>query len=193
MSAEELRKFFDFNESDLNANRMGRLSPAQKKRLEEGEKGADKIFVGFGIFMILLALGISIFANWGLFRNGNPDLSSIDAPELLLLTVGLPWVVCGFFAYGSFKLASKKPDNSVQSVEGKVNFVRVDSTVSERTASGNSTTREVQQYELRVGRVKFEDVDEEMLNIIEEGDSYAFYYTRGDKEILSAEFVKKKD
>jgi hypothetical protein len=49
----------------------------------------------------------------------------------------------------------------------------------------------VQQYELRVGKIAFENVDEELLNIIEEGDTYSFYYTKQVKQILSCEFISK--
>jgi hypothetical protein len=49
----------------------------------------------------------------------------------------------------------------------------------------------VQQYEMRVGKIKFVDVDEELLNTINAGDTYIFYYTKDAKEILSCEFVRK--
>ena len=47
--------------------------------------------------------------------------------------------------------------------------------------------RTVQQYELRVGKHKFHDVPEEYLNVLEEGNSYAFHFVKSTKEILSAE------
>lgn len=65
----------------------------------------------------------------------------------------------------------------------------------EKQVSSASNTgprhRTVPQYELRVGQVAFEDVDGELLNIIEEGDTYIFYYSKDTKDILSCEFTAK--
>lgn len=186
MSDSELRKYFDFNESDLNANRSGQLSAKQKKRLDENEKGANGILIGFGVVLILIAIGVSI----GVGSSALADGFTSDDTLGLLLGIGLPVSLLGFFAWGSFKIAFSKTDNSVQHVEGKVNFVKVEKQVPTSTSS-TSSYRTVEQYELRVGKIGFENVDEELLNIMDEGDTYAVYYTKDAKEILSAEFVKK--
>jgi len=189
MSEKELRKFFEFDESDLSANRAGKLSPKQMKRLEENEKGADQILIGFGVFLIIIALVISYFVTSDIFAKGISNISSRDVTPLIL-GIGLPWGILGFFAVGSFRIAFSKLDNSLQNVEGKVKFVKVEKTVEERRSDGSHDLRTVQQYELRVGRVNFENVDEDLLNIIDEGDTYAFYYTKQAKQILSAEPIK---
>jgi hypothetical protein len=191
MSDIELRKFFEFDENDLVANRAKKLSQKQKTKLETSEKGADQIFVGAGIFFILVALVIVYFVA------GDSILKlltgrTLESSDILTLVLGggMPILFFGFFAWGAFKLGSSKFDNTVQFVEGKVNFVKVEKRVPTST-SDVSSYRTVQQYELRVGKVVFENVDEELLNIIEEGDTYAFYYTKDTKEILSCEFVSK--
>jgi hypothetical protein len=192
MSDPELQKFFEFDDSDLNANRLGRLSTKQQKKLTEGERFTRKIFIGAGLVFILIAAGVTVGMIGSAIKRGL-TFSNISTDDILGMAVGigLPWLVLGFFALGAFRLAATKFDNSVQCVEGKVNFVKVEKEVSSRSASGSTTSHTVEEYELRVGRVKFEDVDEELLNIIEEGDVYAFYYTKDAKDILSAEFVKK--
>jgi hypothetical protein len=186
MSDTELRKYFKFAESDLAANRSGQLSAKQKKRLDENEKGANGILIGFGVLLILIALGVAIGVGSSVLGDG---FTSDDILGLAL-GIGLPVLLLGFFAWGSFKIAFSKMDNSVQNVEGKVNFVKVEKQVPTSTSS-TSSYRTVEQYELRVGKVGFENVDEELLNIMDEGDTYAIYYTKDAKEILSAEFVKK--
>jgi hypothetical protein len=103
----------------------------------------------------------------------------------------VPTIIIGFFVWIMFWLASSKLDHSLQNVEGNVRLVKVEKTQSYKTASGSTSQRKVQQYELRVGRVKFEDVNEELLNILREGDIYIFYYTKDAKDILSCEFIRK--
>jgi hypothetical protein len=117
--------------------------------------------------------------------------ASQDDIVQLIIAAAIPTVIIGFFVCGAFWLASAKLDYSFQKVEGEVNFVKVESRESYKTASGSTSYRTVQKYELRVGRVKFEDVNEELLNLIREGDIYAFYYTKDLKDILSCEFIAK--
>lgn len=184
MSDIELQKFFGFDAADLSANRSGRLSKKQETKLLEAERGANQFFRWGGISLVLLALGISL----GLLN----EARKVNWEDLVGITPALcvVWSICGLFAYGAFKLAGSKFDNSVQNVEGKVNFVKVEKQVSSASSSG-PRHRTVQQYELRVEKIAFEDVREELLNLIEEGDKYAFYYTKDTKDILSCEFISK--
>lgn len=192
MSDHELSKYFEFDVSDLSANRVGKLSAKQKSKLENAEEGANKIFIGAGIVFILIGVGMSFAFTretiLKLFSGGNLTLDDLLA---MVLGGGLPLLTWGFFGFGSFKLARSKFDNSVQTIKGKVNFVKVEKQEPYSSTSGTTSYRTVQQYELRVGKVNFEDVDEELLNIIEEGDTYTFYYTKDTKDILSCEFVAK--
>ena len=191
MSDVKLRKFFEFDENDLAANRGNKLSARQKIKLETSEKGADQIFIGAGIFFIVVGLIVIYFVAGDsimkLFSGGS--LSSSDTLAIAL-GGGLPALLFGFFGFGAIKLGTSKIDNSVQNVQGKVNFVKVEKQVP-TSASSVSSYRTVQQYELRVGKIAFENVGEELLNIIEEGDTYAFYYTKQTKQILSCEFISK--
>jgi hypothetical protein len=190
MSDTDLKKFFNFDENDLNTNRSGKLSAKQKTKLETSEKGADQILVGAGIVFILIALIIVYFvAGNAILRLFSGSLNSGDILTIIL-GGGLPILFFGFFAYGAFKMGSSKFDNTVLSVQGKVNFVKVEKQVPTST-SEVSNYRTVQQYELRVGKVAFENVDEELLNMMEEGHTYAFYYTKDTKKILSCEFISK--
>src|SRR5690349_20922576 len=144
MSDTELRKFFKFTEADLAANRQGKLSAKQQQVLDEGEKGSNQIFIGAGVFFILLALGISWGITSDIFRDGLSNLSGDDMTGLVM-GIGLPWSILGFFAYWSFRLAFTKLDTSLQSVEGKVNFVKVEKQQSYTTAGGSTSYRTVQQ------------------------------------------------
>lgn len=190
MTDLELKNFFDFDESDLIANRTGRLTAKQKAKIEDVEAGASQIFFWAGVILVLIGLG----ATYGILQPALVSgftftgLSDLIGP---FIGLSLTWGVLGFFAIGAFRLSKNKFDSSVQSVEGKVNFVKVEKEEWTQSSDGMRSSRTVEEYELRVGRVAFENVDEELLNIIEEGDIYAFYYTKETKDILSCEFIGK--
>lgn len=190
MTDLELKNFFDFDESDLIANRTGRLTAKQKAKIEDIEAGASQIFFWAGIVLVLIGLG----ATYAILKPAiDYGYEVIGLSDLIGPFIGLAvtWGVLGFFAVGAFRLSKSKFDSSVQSVEGKVNFVKVEKEEWTQSTDGMRSSRTVEEYELRVGRVAFEDVDEELLNIIEEGDTYAFYYTKETKDILSCEFISK--
>jgi hypothetical protein len=192
MSDRELQQFFKFDESDLHANRMGRFSAKQEKRIQEIDKSTSKTFRNIGIGLILLNLLIVTGMILNAMGSGF-SFSTASRQDIvqLIVAAAIPTVIIGFFVWVMFWLASSKLDYSFQTVEGDVNFVKVERRESYKTASGSTSYRTVQKYELRVGRVKFEDVNEELLNLIKEGDVYAFYYTKDTKDILSCEFIRK--
>jgi hypothetical protein len=191
MSDAELRKFFDFDDSDLSANEMGKLSVKQEKRIQETEKSTSRTFRYIGIGLIFLNLCIVGGIVSGIISDGF-SFSTASAEDIfgLVFAIVFPTLIIGIFVWIMFWIASSKTDYSLQKVEGEVNFVKVEKQVSTGSSTGPRYRTE-QQYELRVGKVKFEDVDEELLNIIKEGDIYLFYYTKDNKEILSCEFIKK--
>lgn len=191
MSDTELMKFFDFDQSDLIANQHGRLSANQENRIKETDQSTSKIFRGIGIALILLNLCIVVIFSFIAIEDGlSFDATSGSDIFGFILALAFPTLIIGVFVWMMFWLASSKTDHSLQKVEGEVNFVKVEKRKPHKT--GNSMSyRTVQEYEMRVGKVKFEDVNEELLNIIEEGNSYIFYYTKDNKDILSCEFVSK--
>lgn len=192
MSDTELRKFFDFDQSDLIANQNGKLSAKQDKRIKETEKSTSSIFRYIGLGLIFLNLCIVGAIVSAIMAEGfSFSTASTDDMLGLIFAIVFPTLIIGIFVWLMFWIASSKTDYSLQKVEGKVNFVKVEKQQSYKTASGSTSHRTVQQYELRVGKFKFEDVDEELLNVIEEGDVYVFYYTKDTKDILSCEFISK--
>ena len=190
MTDLELRNFFEFDEGDLIANRARRLSPKQEAKLQDIEKGSSRIFFWAGVVLVLFGIGASYGILKPVIEFGNDVMgwSDLIGPFIGLAVV---WGVLGFFATGAFRLSRSRFDSSVQHVEGKVDFVKVEKQESYQTADDSTSYRTVEEYELRVGRIAFEDVDGELLDIIEEGDTYAFYYTKDTKDILSCEFVGK--
>lgn len=190
MSDLELQKLLGFNEGDLAANRLGRMSARQSKELEESSRSIKKYGALIGTALVLLALGMSAFIYYQEVRAASASNRTMDYMHVLpgVITVVL---VLGVFAAISFAIAFVKVNTTLGKAEGKVNFVKVEKRESYKTASGSTSYRDAQQYELRVGNVNFNNVPEEYLNVIEEGDTYAVYYLQEAKHILSAEILSK--
>lgn len=192
MPDAELRKFFEFDDSDLTANELGKLSVKQETRIKEIDKSTSKVFRGIGF--VLIFINISVVAGFVYsFMQDGFSFSTASVGDIigLLVAIAFPTLIIGIFVWMMFWIAQSKTDHSLQSVEGEVNFVKVEKRESYKSAGGSTSYRTVQQYELRVGKDKFEDVDEELLNIIREGDTYIFYYTKDNKQILSCRLVSK--
>jgi len=192
MSDTALKKFFEFDDNDLAANEMGRLSTKQDQRFKELEKNTSKTFRWIGIGLIVLGIWI-IYTILNSSIDAGFSFSNASRNDIWEFAMGLtcPSAILGFFAWVMFWIASSKADYSLQSVEGEINFVKVEKQESYKSASGSTSYRTVQKYELRVGKVKFNDVDEELLNLIKEGDTYLFYYTKDSKQILSCRLISK--
>ena len=195
MSDLELQKYFEFNEADRIANRAGKLSKKQEETIRASEASFARSTAKFSVSVILF--GIALSAAIILF--GMPGEISLDGlkyrfaqdAEGMMAAIGIPGILVLIFVGGAFLIARTKVDHSVQKAEGKVNFVKVEKRDSDVSADGTTKYHDVEEYELRVGRKAFENVDEEMLNLINEGDTYAFYYTKDAEQILSCELIAK--
>jgi len=184
MADLDLQRLFDFDESDLAANRSGRLSEKQKGRLNAAEQGANRFFGCGGWFLLILGLVItfimmksfsqSVSWNWEDYGYGLP--------------FAVVWITLGPLAWGAFRLSRTKMDNSVQKVQGNIKLVKVERRVSSSSSVGSSIQT---RYEVRVGGVIFDDLGSSAFNILNEGDEYIFYYTKQGREGLSCEFVSK--
>jgi hypothetical protein len=171
-----LQKRFDFNESDLNANRAGRLSQRQVDKRVTAFKKAKPFRIGCGLGLMLIATIFPIVFG--------PMMWEMRDSWGVLLGLGcgvsvwaLTW---GAFGVGFIAGAFKPPSFQLASVSGPVNLVGVTRT----TGGENPTTYTA--YELRVGKSKF-DVDSALGNEIMQGDTYAIYHIEGTEEIMSLE------
>lgn len=184
MSELELRDFYKFDEADLSANRNGRLSERQARVIQESSAKAKRYGTAIGVGLVLLAAAIS----YGLYTQVGQDGTTLGDVIGGIITV---CVIFGVFASISFWIAFMKLDLTLASVEGRVNFVKVEKTERTKSATGSTHTRTVQVYELRVGDVNFHNVPEKLLNWMEEGDIYAVYFLKASNHILSLERISK--
>ena len=192
MSDVELQTLFDFDDEDLAANRVGRLSHRQEKRINEAQRVHARFFMGTGILSILAAAGIAVGVTSSAIKHG-VSLSTASQNNItgIVADIGLPWFVLGLLAWISFKVAANKVDRTVQCVRGRVHFIKAEKVFLEKKPNGSMSYRSVMEYQLRVGNVRFENLDTQVFNILEEQDIYTFYYTKDRMDILSVECIAK--
>ena len=174
MGAEEIiRGYFGFDEADVFANRNGKFSTKQKKKLREVDQWTNR-------FILILAIMVLLGAIWSILATVKSGDSWSDwiLPVILLAITG--WLFSGM---------RKKVDDIVEKTEGVVNFVKVES------RTGSVTDLEIDRitvhsYEMRVGGVHFSNANPALIEHMQ-GDVYAVYYTNSTQQILSLEFISK--
>lgn len=190
MSDQQLMKFFDFDESELHANRSGRLSERQKMRLAKAEKSQKGCAVTGGIFLFVIALvGVAVAVIF------IPTLINEDRGAAIAVgaAFGCIWpLVWGGFGFASASRAFAKMEVKVKKAEGPINIVKA---VRDEYNSSTKTHSEYSIYELHVGKRVFE-VEPEIADIMMQADVYAVYYADiniedSEDPILSAEFIRK--
>lgn len=175
----QLMNYFKFDQEDLIANQNGSFTEKQRLRLIEEDKSDRKssLFWG-GVLLAIAAIGLAAAvagwigdSDWG-FRIG------------FGLGFGCVWpLVWGGLGYGVVKNALSKHEFKLASVQGIANIVR-----SESYSSEHHTTSVY--HELHIGGKEF-SVEENLADVIMQGQEYILYYVDGTDEIMSAEAVGK--
>lgn len=188
MNEQQLMSHLGFDESELQANRNGRLSEKQKARLQIKETGSKTGALFLGLVFLgsaLLGLGIAIVSA----LNSNDLAFTIIISSVFGCIWPLIWGAAGFF---SLRRAFAKVETKVGKVEGPVNIVKV---IRRNYDSNTQTYSDYNAYELRTGGRTF-DVRPGLPNFMAQGDVYAVYFAEFSlkdkkREILSAEFLSK--
>jgi len=190
MSDAELRSILSFNETDLNANRSGKLTSKQVKALDKSDNIDKWISIGLAVLFVGVAFVFTYLQVSPMLARG-VSLANLTAGDKQGLTIiAVLWLVMGLFAVGSFIRSFNKVNRTVQKVEGKVSFAKVEKRIEKLDTDGHmSFVRNEVQYDLHVGTNIFSGVDEKLMNIMGDGDTYTVYYINGFG-VLSAEFVK---
>ena len=172
MDARRLKKLFHFTETDLFANRDGRLSENQKKRLTELARAEQKSArESAGILFVIAAVGLA----FGLIIGLNAPAPWIRS--LFLLVLGLIWPLAWAGRAVSILWSARSlKDDQLQSVRGNVHIIQ------HNDPDGGT------DYVLQVGDLQF-DVDGNPTGVLSEGDECVVYYLKQTEEILSVEWV----
>lgn len=199
---ETIEQFWNFDNADLGANRLGLLSEKQKTYLTGEHKSQRNVFLGVGgvasaimviAFCILPVLLIGGRVILPMALRG--DFSEIQelVPFAAVGGLGVVAVISAFIPIVAimgvyFARANKKADLSVKRVEGTVNY----SWGTKRVRNPGNKARpydDVRVLHLSLGEKKFE-VHKDLQEIIKEGENWIIYYTSYPFKFLSAEQVK---
>lgn len=175
----KLQEYFNFTQSDLQANRQGRVTENQRIHVKSKvQRFNSRIFI---FVAILLMIGAGVFYAVRMASGlGNPEggfpTSFLFGPAITII------ILIVFIATRT----NRKNDFSLKKVEGTVNFVWVERRVANQDNTGYKTEKSLQ---MRVGGTSF-NVSQKLMDILNQGDNIRFYYTGGG-DIVSAEFVEK--
>ncbi len=185
MKDQELENYFEFNEFDLQTNRMGQFTEKQKARLAKKNKGSMVWHLIAGTILTLLGLGSGFLAFSYLIAGDG--LSRILGFGIFFI-VAIFLCVCGLVMVGS---AFQKSKWSIERVEDKVDWKS-----DKEYVKGRDGDRI-----LRIGGKKFE-VDADLADVMKQGATYAVNIlkkgnvssenaTLHDDAILSLELISK--
>lgn len=181
MTDKDFMKYFDFDESDLNANRNGSLSPKQYARLSKSDKSTRKLFLIIGLVSAILVF-LPTLILWLVDK-----LNSVGWYSLL-------WIIpCGLLAFFLVRAGLKSTTYTLKKVEGEI----------EISKGGSYNDPAEIYYELHVGDKQFGIGDKLASRMKKEnGEIYTVYYYWGsdtletdlmDSYIMSLEKVSKGD
>ncbi len=177
MINQQLMDYFKFDQADLNANENGQFTEKQKARIFKEDK-SDRKWSRIGgivlLFIGAIGLGGAIVgwiadSDWG-FRIG------------FGIGFGVIWpLIWGGIGAALIKNSFSKHQFKLTKVQGRVNIVWRESYSSE-----HHTTSVF--HELHIGGKEF-SVNEDLADVMVQGDEYILYYIDDSDEILSAELL----
>lgn len=198
---ETIEQFWEFDDADLGANRLGQLTEKQKKQLVGEHKSQKNVLIGVGISLAvifcclpLLVMGPRVLVSMlpTLLSGDFSDIQEIIPLAAMggfgILFIGMTVLTLAAAVAIYFVRASKKAELTVKRAEGVVNY----SWVTKRIRKpGNSAIpyEDIRVLQLSLGEKKFE-VHKDLPEIIKEGENWAVYYTSYPFKFLSAEQVK---
>lgn len=174
---QKLQEYFKFTQSDLQANRQGRVTENQQAHVKgRVQRFNSRIFIFVAVLLMISAgvfFAVRLASGSGNSEGGFPT-SFLFGPAITII------ILIVFVATRT----NKKNDFSLKKAEGTVNFVWVERRVANQDNTGYKTEKSL---EMRVDGVSF-NVSKNLTDIINQGDNVRIYYTGGG-EIVSAEFV----
>ena len=185
----KLKAYFQFDESDLQANRNGQFTEKQKARMTKDSKSngiTDNLGAYLFIFIALIGVCAALISVLPFIRSSN-YLAAI--PFVLGFGCIWPLVWGGFGVRGLFASNSSKYKFSLAKVQGYANFE------SRQTFDSNNRP-DVVVYTLHIGGKNFK-ADKSLTDVFTQNAQYiVYYYVKDDltalintKNILSAELV----
>lgn len=165
MNDRGYKNLFEFNEYDLPANRNGRLSERQTKRvLAEAQAERKSARESAGILFVIAALGFGVGAMIAI--NAPIVTGKVLIGFMLCLLWPLAW---GGRAWMVMRSAPSERQDQVQAERGRVRFIRYED-----------------DFVLEVEGRQF-DLEKNPSNVIADGDELIVYFLERTEEVLSVE------
>ncbi len=182
MQDQKLMDHFNFTEADLQANRKGQFSDAQKKRITSDQTSSfhsEGWLVGCTFPASVIMLG---WMTYSIYK----DVTTQDTSNLgLVINLGIWGFIALVVALFALRAMFVRHQFKLGKVQGPINIVRE----VVHGEHGHTST----YHELHVGGEEF-DVDEGLGNVMMQGDVYAIYYKMDNNnagDVLSAELISK--
>jgi len=176
---EKLQQYFNFTQGDLLANQQGRVTENQQAHVKGKVQNFNNRILIVLVVVFLIGLGVNSAIRTASAVNGGFPIS---LPTSMLGPVIVIILMVVFMSVRS----KKKNDFSLKKAEGDVKFVWVERQVPNQDRTGYKTEKSLQMH---VGGVSF-NVSQKLMEAVNEGDTYRFYYTGGG-DIVSAESLDK--
>ena len=179
MIDQPLMNYFKFDQADLTVNENGQFTEKQKVRIFKEDK-SNRMWSRIGGVVLLFIAAIGFFG---------AIAGAIADPDLGFrigfgIGFGVIWpLIWGGIGVVLIKNSFSKHDFKLTRVQGQVNIVRRESYSSEHHTTSV-------YHELHIGGQEF-SVNEDLADVIMQGDEYILYYIADSNEIMSAELVGK--
>ena len=172
----ELMKAFNFTADDLAHNKRGELSSQQAARFSKASKKSAVLF-----FLFTLGFGTgAYFALAPFILQGLSITGNIDRLIGGIVLAGL--------ALFLFYLVFQKDEASVESVQGKAQFVSRESSSTDSDGHVSDSTN----YYVVIGDHEF-DIGREKYKVFNQGHIYTIYNAKSLLGILSVEYIGSPD
>jgi hypothetical protein len=186
MDEQPLRKYYDFDDADLAANRSGRLTQKQVMKLKSDKKWGKIGGIGCGLFFFAIASIFPIaFTPIILLSYNKGDIGGMLGAGIGTLVWVLAWGGIGLYLLIS-SLRTSDTKILLKSVSGPINIVGVEK------RSGGEHPHNYTDYELHIQDQTF-NVERAFGGYMVQGDVYTVYFIEdlnGDNEqVLSLEKV----
>ena len=195
MSEAKIMEFWKFDEADLGANRLGRLTEKQKSYLVGEHKSQRGVFLGVGgviaiLFLCLPVLLIGSRVLLPMLLNGKPSNLQELIPLIAMggfgiIFIGIAALIVGAVIIFYVMRARKPAELAVQTAKGKVEYTWGTKRVR-RPGNRARSYEDVSVLHLNLGDKKFE-VKEQLQETIQAGEEWSVYYTSYPFKFLSAE------
>lgn len=184
MSNLDLMRFYEFDNADLVANRMGRLSDKQEFEINLSDKKAYRSWFGYIVILVLFGA----FSSYLTLQDSPSPRILPEETQALSIIWSVVGILVAIIVYMMW--AARGVDYSVFSTKGPVRFETVMRDHLREYAGGQNHYETEKEMDLYVGDTVFENVDEKLKRIMREGDVYKFYYLKNaDGRVLSAELI----